>query len=202
MLNYLFNQDVVVPLVISLLTSAFTMILVWQRQKRVEDNFSRSKTAFELVLKHEFEYYEKTNIIYAELIPSINDIENCLTNKPRPIEFEFETRQEQFLKYFPTLLKSVVDLKNLIIAYEIYLPKYIHKEGINVVIKLQSSLPFLNEEMKKLHDGSEDEIDKIQCEEVIDDLLMACYEVRQSIKKRLHLLSHPNWNSTKTLEML
>jgi hypothetical protein len=164
--------------------------MVWKRQKRMEDNFARSKAAYDIILNKEFAYYEKIDAIYADLIPRIHDIIDSLANDSS-LALELLARQEQVKENFVMFLESIPRLKKEYLMYDIYLPETVRKTNLLAITEFQSSLDFMSNETKKLFGGNESEIDIIACRETLDVLLSVCAAARGSILFRLQVLANP-----------
>lgn len=181
------NWSGIMPIIISV-ASLFYTAIVWKKQKKLDDGLARSKAAYDIILKKEFDYYENADSIYAKLIPGIQDISAALVNG-YPKEYSKESReritQEEILIY----LKSIKELKNLLLMHDIYIPDEVSKASRNVIQLMQSEADFISEELEKLWNGRENEMRKEECQRVSESILFSYATVRFLIKKRLETLA-------------
>ena len=57
--------------------------------EKIKNKYSRTLTAYEILLKKEFEYYEKKDCIFADLIVDIQDFKSSTINE---LGFDIEAR--------------------------------------------------------------------------------------------------------------
>jgi len=178
------NWTVLLPIAISIVAAIWAYITS-MRQKHLEDNLARSKVAYDIILDKEFMFYEKIDIIYADIIPSILNIINSLTNE---YDYEFSERQELIAKGFKVLFKAAPELKRLCLTYEIYLSEDVKEYNYNAVEAIQSFSHFVIDEVQNL---ASDKIDITKCHEAKSTVLEACSLARFTIVFRLQQVANP-----------
>lgn len=178
------NWQTVLPIVISLISAAWAFF-IWKRQKHIENKFTRSLAAYDIVLKKEFDFYEQTDSIYAQLIPGVQDIIDNIIGDSPDMTHRMNCAKENMLKF----LENIPKLKDYTIQYDIYIPERIVKANSNAIQLMQSNMQFISDELEKLFNGQENEIDKSKCSEIKDSLLFNFATVRGFVKTRLHELT-------------
>lgn len=154
--------------------------------KKLENRFARSMTAYEILLKKEFDYYSKIDAIYAELIVRIQD---CCDEILGEIEKERPMRCEDAREELIYILQSIPVLKNYVLLYQVYIPIDIFKASAAVVDVLQEKTRILHSELKKLFDDNESDIDRNAVEEAKKEIITTLAVVELSINKRLNNLA-------------
>ena len=185
------NWEIVIPIIPGIGSALFTFY-VWKRQKHMEDSFSRSKSAYDKILNKEFEFYEKSDSIYAELIPGIHDIVDGITNA-YVVQIELSERKELVHKHYGVMLNNILILKHILLIYQIYLPVDVYHANSAVSLKLQELLPSLDKEIHSLLNGNESEIDCSACRKALKEVLSACAYARTSNIGRLKDLANLKW---------
>lgn len=154
--------------------------------KKLENRFARSMTAYEILLKKEFDYYESIDSIYANLIVRVQD---CCDEILGKIEKEYSERCEKAREEYGYMLKSIPTLKNNNLQYQAYIPNEIFRANTEVIGTLQRKVGALHPEIKKLFGGDESKIDIQVVEETEKEILMAIAAAEFVISKRLKELS-------------
>ncbi|GHV87865.1 hypothetical protein AGMMS50267_02250 [Spirochaetia bacterium] len=182
------NLSTLLPITISICSAIWTFF-IWKRQKHMEDKFTRSLAAYDIVLHKEFAFYEKSDAIYAQLIPCVHDIIDNLTNDPHPIEFNLSDRKKIAKSNFVMFCEKTLELKNITLQYEIYLPEKMRDATSISVGAMQGSVKTIDDELKKLHSDRVGEINLQKCREVKDLLLLSFATVRGFMITRLRELT-------------
>ena len=181
------NWETAVPILLSAISLIYTSI-VWKKQKKLDDGLARSKAAYDIILKKEFDYYENIDPIYAKLIPGVQDIAASLQNS-YPKSLSVEDRKVIAKREMLVYAESIVTLKSFLQSNDIYLPFDISKACGEPISLMQDSVDFFHDEMKKLWDETESEIDKEQCKQVADSIVYSYAKARSTIKHRLDILA-------------
>jgi hypothetical protein len=177
------NWQIVLPIFMSIVTAVWTFF-VWKRQKMLENRLARSISAYDIILKKEFEYYQESDSIFAELVVCVGDIEASITNGyPRPLSRNdrCEIGRDNLMCY----LDSIKLLKNLRLRYEVYLPDSVRESVTEVVVKMKANMDLFSDSLKLLFDGKESEIDTEMCIEAALLVSVAISVARATVISRL-----------------
>ena len=154
--------------------------------KKLENRFARSMSAYEILLKKEFDYYESIDSTYAELIVRVQD---CCAEILGRIEKEFSDRCENAKEELVFMIQCIPPLKNSTLQYQPYIPDEIFKANSMVINTLQEKVRILRLELEKLFDRNETEIDTQSVENAEKEILMAVTAAEFSISRRLRILA-------------
>jgi hypothetical protein len=181
------NWQIILPIIISIISAIWTAY-IGSRQKKLENKLSRSIAAYDIILKKEFEYYQETDAILADLIVHINDIESSVLND-YPLELPREKRCELGKASMLFFLESIPKLKNLSLKYEVYLPQHIRDTGNSVVITMQENMIILKDSLQLLFENIEQSIEKEKCNKATSSVLLSIAAARSAIIVRLKELT-------------
>lgn len=152
--------------------------------EKARNTFSRSFTAYEILLKKEFEYYESIDKIYAEVIVDVQDVGfNSIENHNVNREIKCENIKEISLR----LLQAIKDLKNLNLLYQVYVPTEIFSVTGQVVIAMQDNCELIANTAVNVFEGKECDEEKIK--KFIKNVLSAIVLSNTLIKNRLETLT-------------
>ena len=158
--------------------------------KKIENKFARSISAFELLLKKEFDFYESIDTLLAELIVHIQDCHSGITE---PDLYEDRVSQCNMTRdTFARLLKIIPELKNYNLRYQPYIPKEIFSATTALISTLQNSSDVLLTELKKVFDNKIEDVNVEAITEIKDCVLMDIAFLELKIKSRLNSLSNDN----------
>ncbi len=177
------NWKTLMPILLSI-ASFIWSITVWKKQKKLDANLARSKAAYDIILKKEFEFYEESDKICAVLIPGIQDINDSISNsygQDMDLEKRKSIVKENFMKY----LENIPILKALLISHDVYLPKKVRDAYTLSISVMQSNAGFLFNEMNKLWSDAEETIDTEKLSKITEEILLSYTLVRQLTKQRL-----------------
>ena len=181
------NWKTIFPFLISI-ASVLWSTFTWSRQKKLEHKLARSIAAYDIILQREFDYYQETDAILADLIVHMNDIGSCLLND-YPHEQPREKRYKNGRISTLFFLESIPKLKNLSLKYEVYLPKCIRDTGNAVVITMQKDMDILYDSFMLLFDDNESTMEKEKCKEAVSSILYSIAAARVTIIERLRELT-------------
>ncbi len=152
--------------------------------EKAKNTFSRSFTAYEILLKKEFEYYESIDKIYAEVIVDVQDVG---FNSVEKHDIKRETRCENIKEISLRLLQAIMDLKNLNLLYQVYVPIEIFSVTGKVVTTMQDNCELIAKTTTNVFEGKECDEEKIK--EFIDSVLSAIVLSNTLIRNRLETLT-------------
>mgnify|MGYP000029396921 FL=1 len=82
--------------------------------EKLKNKYSRTLSAYDILLKKEFEYYEKIDCIFADLIVDIQDFKSSTINEfGFDIKKRFDIAKSTGLK----LLETIINLKKFSLLY-------------------------------------------------------------------------------------
>lgn len=154
--------------------------------KKIENKYTRNLSAYEILLKKEFNFYEYSDSIYAELIVRIQDLSAELQGIYGNVDIvRFQNIKSELLY----VLKNIPLLKKNLLLNQVYIPKDIYETTSDVVIILQRDVNYLNIEFMKLNDGKEHEVNFELVSKLEKEILESISKVEICTKKRLVFLS-------------
>lgn len=155
--------------------------------EKIKNQFSKTLSAYDLLLKKEFEYYESIDCILADLIVDIQDFKSNIINE---FDFSMENRLNIISETSSKILKSIISIKRNTLMYQSYIPKNIMHNSSLVVIKLQENINLITDNFKLLQDSKEDEINIEQIKSFSDDILLLIANLETSISIHLRELAN------------
>ena len=155
--------------------------------EKLKNQFSKTLSAYELLLKKEFEYYESIDCILADLIVDIQDFKSNSINE---FDFDIEKRLDIVSNASLRILKSIISIKRSSLLYQSYIPRSIMHNSTLVVVKLQENANLISNSFKLLQDLKEDEINIEQIKSFSDDILLLIANLETSISIRLRELAN------------
>lgn len=155
--------------------------------EKLKNQFSKTLSAYELLLKKEFEYYESIDCILADLIVDIQDFKSNSINE---FDFDIEKRLDIVSNASLRILKSIISIKRSSLLYQSYIPRSIMHNSTLVVVKLQENANLISNSFKLLQDSKEDEINIEQIKSFSDDILLLIANLETSISIRLRELAN------------
>lgn len=155
--------------------------------EKIKNQFSKTLSAYDLLLKKEFEYYESIDCILADLIVDIQDFKSNIINE---FDFSMENRLNIVSETSSKILKSIISIKRNTLMYQSYIPKNIMHNSSLVVIKLQENINLITDNFKLLQDSKEDEINIEQIKSFSDDILLLIANLETSISIHLRELAN------------
>lgn len=155
--------------------------------EKIKNQFSKTLSAYDLLLKKEFEYYESIDCILADLIVDIQDFNSNIINE---FDFDLKKRLDIISDSSSKILKSIISIKRNTLMYQSYIPRNIMHNSSLVVIKLQENINLITDNFKLLLDSKEDEINIEQVKSFSDDILLLIANLETSISIRLRELAN------------
>ena len=127
--------------------------------ERAKSNFSRSFTAYEILLKKEFEYYESIDKIYADVIVDVQDV---VFYSIEANNIDKQTKCEHIKDISLRLLQAIKDLKNLNLIYQVYVPVEIFSITGKVVVSIQDNCELIAQTAVNVFGGTDCDEKKIR----------------------------------------
>lgn len=149
-----------------------------------KSKLSRSMSAYEILLKKEFEYYQEIDKIYADLVVNIQDI-RFYSNET--ISIDNNNRWERIKECSLIVLNYIMKLKSLNLIYQVYVPMEISKITGEVVIELQNNTILIKSTLASVFNDMKCESDRI--DEFVNKVLLSVAMSNSFIRKRVEELS-------------
>lgn len=156
-----------------------------EQLEKTKNKLAKSMTAYEALLKKEFEYYQYVDKIYAELIVNIQDWRWYILDSS---DMEHAEKVHKLKEVTLGIIKRIPELKNYDLVYSIYVPLEIFQACNKVVVSLQSNLDYFTEYAYKLY--NKENVDEERIKEIEEDILRSISFVNVSIRDRLEKLSN------------
>lgn len=153
--------------------------------EKAKNSFSKSFTAYEILLKKEFEYYESIDKIYAEVIVDVQDIGYYSIEEK---DVEKGLRCNNLKEISLRLLDSVKKLKNLNLLYQVYVPIDIFSVTGKVVVAIQENCDLISDTVMNVFEDKK--CDEEGIKEFIDYILAEIAWSNTLIRSRLQDLTN------------
>ena len=156
---------------------------------KLSNRLERTTKAYEILLKKEFDYYEKLDPYLAKIVPMVQDllyyVDKFQNNNNDDVKDQY---RELCLEY----IKMIPEIKNCSLLYQAYVPENIFEAATILVKNMQSEsdLQYLSFVGKVLYGKTDGSVDIKKIEEIKDKVLMSVALVETRIKNRLAELSH------------
>ena len=138
-------------------------------------------------MKKEFEYYEKIDCIFADLIVDIQDFKSSTINEfGFDIKKRFDIAKSTGLK----LLETIINLKKFSLLYQSYIPDNIFDYSMSIIGELQENCDLISDSLKLLGDKQEDKLNLNAIKDFTSKILLLIANTEVSIKTRLQDLSN------------
>ena len=155
--------------------------------EKLKNKYSRTLSAYDILLKKEFEYYEKIDCIFADLIVDIQDFKSSTINEfGFDIEKRFDIAKSTGLK----LLETIINLKKFSLLYQSYIPDNIFNYSMSIIEELQENCDLISDSLKLLGDKQEDKLNLNAIKDFTSKILLLIANTEVSIKTRLQDLSN------------
>ena len=155
--------------------------------EKLKNKYSRTLSAYDILLKKEFEYYEKIDCIFADLIVDIQDFKSSTINEfGLDIKKRFDIAKSTGLK----LLETIINLKKFSLLYQSYIPDNIFDYSMSIIGELQENCDLISDSLKLLGDKQEDKLNLNAIKDFTSKILLLIANTEVSIKTRLQDLSN------------
>ena len=153
---------------------------------KLSNKLERTTKAYEILLKKEFDYYEKLDPYIAKLVPLVQDFAYWVEQYNKDDSCNAEDKyKENYLNY----LEMIPNIKNDVVLYQPYIPTEVFCAVSSLLEKMQSDLEYLEFVGKVIFEIAEGKIDFKKLEEIKDNILISVAVVESHIKNRLTELS-------------
>lgn len=149
---------------------------------KLTNKLERSTKAYEILLKKEFDFYEKTDPYMATLVPLVQDLKYYAEQSENSGK---EKYRELLLQY----LKMIPELKNNSVLFQPYIPEDIITAVSTLLALMQEDMRYLGDVGTILYEKQPGEINVEKMEEIQEKILLAIALVETRIKARLTELS-------------
>ena len=156
-----------------------------KNMEKYRDRLSRSTRAYEMILDKEMKFYEKTDSIFAELVPLAHDIKRCFDKEER-------LKSEKCSQYFWIHLKQYSGLydklKTEILIHQAYIPGKISLSYTALSKTMYDDVIYLLDLGKSVFENGND-IDERIIQERFDNFFNIVVIPSALVKERLQELS-------------
>ena len=178
---FVFLKSIVVKIVDKAIDTSFEKSTI-----KFSNKLERTTKAYEILLRKEFDYYEKIDPYMATLVPLVQDLvfwTEKFQNK------DSENVKEQYREHLLKYLKIVPELKNDNIMFQPYVPENIDEAVSKLLENMQSDIEYLTIVGEVMYGKNTGDIDLSKMNEISDNVLISVALVETLIKKRLTELS-------------
>jgi hypothetical protein len=157
-------------------------------QKNIEkyrDQLSRSSRAYEMILNKEMDFYEKVDLIFAELVPLAHSIKRCFDKEEH---FESEKNAQCFWMYLQQYSELYDKLKTAILIHQAYIPEEILL-SYTALSKTMYDDTISLLELGKATFAEGNDVDNEMVQKMFDNFLNVLIIPSALVKKRLQMLS-------------
>ena len=137
--------------------------------EKYKNRLSRSTKAYEILLEREMRFYERIELIFAELVPLAHDL---LYYMARDEDVEREIECEAFRTNFGRYTCLIKELKNETLIYQSYIPQTVFTTSVAVVKQMQDDLNYWYDMGKFLLAGDYERIEYDNGKKAVDRLLL------------------------------
>lgn len=153
--------------------------------EKYRNKLSRSTTAYELLLKKEFEFYDKIDPNLATLVPLVQDLVYYARGNDGIDE---PTQCKEYKEHLMTYLKMIPEMKNEILLHQSYIPQNVFEAASALILEMQKELDFWKE-VVSLFGENGSAFDEKKAEEISNAVLMCVASIEVAIKQHLTELS-------------
>lgn len=153
---------------------------------KFSNKIERTTKAYEILMKKEFDFYEKVDSPLASLIPSIVDMHDFVV---QPNKFENLDVKEKYKEAFLNYLENMICIKEDVLIYQAYIPETVFNMAMNLIGLLQTYIDFFSETLHIIWKKKEGDVDINQMNQINDTLLISIAKLEVTIKTRLQELS-------------
>lgn len=154
---------------------------------KLSNRLERTTKAYEILLKKEFDYYEKLDPYLARIIPLVQDL---VYNVDEFQNNNNENARERYRELCLEYIDMIPEVKNYNLMFQAYIPENIFEAMTILVKNMQSDLQYLSFVKQVLYENSDGSVDIKKIEEIKDKILKSVALVESRIKNRLVELSH------------
>ena len=154
---------------------------------KLSNKLERTTKAYEILLKKEFDYYEKIDPYMAALVPLVQDLVYWASDLQKA---DSDNAREKYREHLSEYLKMIPEIKNDSVLFQPYIPADVF-EAVAVLLKnMQSDLQYLAFVGEVLYEKTDGEIDTNKLNEISDKVLMSVALIETRVKNRLMELSN------------
>lgn len=154
---------------------------------KLTNKLERTTKAYEILLRKEFDYYEKVDPYMATLVPLVQDLEYWATKAK---EGNTDNAKEKYREHLLEYLKMIPEIKNDSVLFQPYVPADIFEAVGLLLNNMQSELQYLGFVGKVLYEKTDGEIDANKLKEIGDNVLFSIALIETRVKNRLTELSN------------
>lgn len=150
------------------------------------NKLNRTTTAYEIILRKEFDFYERVDSHIATYVPSVQNLESyAIGNGITDIDYQRKKYMETLRAYWETLPAPKSD----ILIYQSYIPENVSIEVFMLIGLLQDKLELWRDIANLILEASGDDIDEEAVSEASKLLIAQMESVTVAVRNRLNELS-------------
>lgn len=154
---------------------------------RFSNRLERTTKAYEILLRKEFDYYEKVDPYMATLVPLVQDLEFWATKAQ---EGTSENAKEKYREKLQAYLKMIPEIKNNAVLFQPYISADVFEAVAGLLKNMQSDLQYLDFVGEVLYEKTDGEIDTNKLKDISDKVLLSVAIIETRVKDRLTELSN------------
>ena len=154
---------------------------------KLTNKLERTTKAYEILLRKEFDYYEKIDPYMATLVPLVQDLVYWASESR---EGHSDNAKEKYREHLLEYLKMIPEIKNDSVLFQPYIPADIFQAVGVLLNNMQSELQYLGFVGEVLYEKTDGEIDANKLKEIGDNVLFSIALIETRVKKRLTELSN------------
>lgn len=154
---------------------------------KLTNKLERTTKAYEILLRKEFDYYEKLDPYMADLVPLVQDLEYWATNAQ---EGDSHNAKEKYRENMLAYLKMIPEIKNDSVLFQPYIPANVFEAVAVLLNNMQSDLQYLSFVGEVLYEKTDGEIDTNKLKDISDKVLLSVALIEIRVKNRLAELSN------------
>ncbi len=153
---------------------------------KYRNKLSRTTTAYEILLKKEFDYYQCLHSYIATLVPLVQDLVYYAKGDEGFVQ---SAQREKYREHLLNYLKMIPELKNYNVLYQPYIPQNVWLEVTSLIVEMQTAMTFWKETGDSLFGLNETPVNVSKAEQNSNSLLMKLAIIQTAVKNRLTELS-------------
>lgn len=154
---------------------------------KLTNKLERTTKAYEILLRKEFDYYEKIDPYMATLVPLVQDLVYWASESR---EGHSDNAKEKYREHLLEYLKMIPEIKNDSVLFQPYIPADIFEAVGLLLNNMQSDLQYLKFVGEVLYEKTDREIDTNKLKDISDKVLLSVALIETRVKNRLTELSN------------
>lgn len=154
---------------------------------KFSNKLERTTKAYEILLRKEFDYYEKVDPYMATLVPLVQDLEYWATKAQ---ECNSDNAKEKYREKLLQYRKMIPEIKNHSVMFQPYIPADVFEAVVELLKNMQCDLKYFCFVGEVLYEKTDGAIDTAKLSEISDKELQSVALIQIRVKNRLTELSN------------